>query len=95
MLVFVLVACQSAATEAPDQGSQAEAATDLPPLPDVSPTPLDGDTEVQAEANCTVVSSQPTPDSAEQSLVPPVDSTDWAHGPEDAKVTIIEYGDFQ
>jgi len=35
------------------------------------------------EANCTVVSRQPTPGPTEQSLVPLVSDTDWTHGPED------------
>jgi hypothetical protein len=99
IFVFLLVACQSAATsptaDQPDQGSEAETVTDPPPLPEVSPTPAAENVEVQGEANCTVVSRQPTPGPTEQSLVPPVDAADWAHGPEDAKVTIIEYGDFQ
>lgn len=49
----------------------------------------------QADANCTVVSRQPTPGPTEQSLVPPVSADDWTHGPDDAAVTFIEYGDFQ
>lgn len=98
-LVFFLVACQSAAssptTETADQAGETEAAATLPPLPEVSPTPVTESTGVQADANCTVVSRQPTPGPTEQSLVPPVDANDWSQGPEDAKVTIIEYGDFQ
>jgi hypothetical protein len=67
----------------------------LPPLPVVSPTPANDPPASQAEVNCTVVSREPTPGPTEQSLIPPVNETDWVHGPEDAKVTIIEYGDFQ
>ena len=99
ILLFFLVACQRAASsptaDAPDQSSEAETPTELPALPEVSPTPLTENVESQGEVNCTVVSSQPTPGPTEQSLVPPVDAADWAHGPDDAKVTIIEYGDFQ
>jgi hypothetical protein len=99
ILLFLLAACQSAAssptTDAPDQSSEAETNTELPPLPEVSPTPPAEIVAAQGEANCTVVSSQPTPGPTEQSLVPPVDAADWAHGPADARVTIIEYGDFQ
>ena len=99
-----LVACQSAPaspTEAsraesdPDQIVDEAPSTDLPPLPEVSPTPATEQAGNSGEANCTVVSSQPTPGPTEQSLVPAVGEADWAHGPEGAKVTIIEYGDFQ
>lgn len=99
ILVFFLVSCQSAASsptaDAPDESSQVETVTDPPPLPEVSPTPEAASVEVQGEAYCTVVSRQPTPGPTEQSVFPLVDETDWVHGPEDAKVTIIEYGDFQ
>jgi hypothetical protein len=102
ILVVFLVACQSA-PPSPIEASSTEAdldqiggdapSTELPPLPEVSPTPEQAGNA--GEANCTVVSSQPTPGPTEQSLVPSVGEADWAHGPEDAKVTIIEYGDFQ
>jgi len=104
VLVAFLVACQNTqanptelATEEanPDQLDEVTPSSELPPLPEVSPTPLTDQTVNQAEANCTVVSRPPTPGPTEQSLVSPVSETDWSHGPEDAKVTIIEYGDFQ
>ncbi len=101
VLVVFLAACQSAPanpTAVPEeqvQPSEVTPNTELPPLPEVSPTPTDGQSINQAEANCTVVSREPTPGPTEQSLIPPVSETDWVHGPEDAKVTIIEYGDFQ
>ena len=99
ILVFFLAACQSAAssptTEAVDQVTETEAATEPPPLPEVSPTPAAENVEVQGEANCTVVSRQSSTDADQESPVPPVDAADWAHGPADAAVTIIEYGDFQ
>ena len=101
VLVVFLAACQSApvdTTEQPleqAQPSPVPTDTDLPPLPEVSPTPTEQQVSNQADANCTVVSKPPTPGPTEQSLVPLVSDTDWVHGPEDALVTIIEYGDFQ
>jgi hypothetical protein len=104
VVLAFLAACQSTqatltelATETanPDQPDEVTPSSEPPPLPEVSPTPLTDQTVNQAESNCTVVSRPPTPGPTEQSLVPPVDETDWSHGPEDAKVTIIEYGDFQ
>ena len=104
LLVVFLVACQSAPaspTEAsstesvPAQIGEDAPSTELPPLPVVSPTPATGQTGNPGGANCTVVSSQPEPGPTEQSIVSAVSEADWVHGPEDAEVTIIEYGDFQ
>jgi hypothetical protein len=101
LLLVILAACQSTPAsptsppeEQADPGS-ITASTELPPLPVVSPTPANDQPASQAEVNCTVVSREPTPGPTEQSLTPPVSETDWVHGPDDAKVTIIEYGDFQ
>jgi hypothetical protein len=44
---------------------------------------------------CTVVSKQPTPTPISNSIVPPITSGDWTSGPADARITIIEYSDFQ
>ena len=101
VLVLFLAACQSAPanpTEEPQeqvQPSPAATDTQLPPLPEVSPTPTEGQAVIQADANCTVVSKPPTPGPTAQSIIPLVSESDWVHGPEDARVTIIEYGDFQ
>lgn len=48
-----------------------------------------------AEPGCTVVSRQPTPNPTQESLLPPAGEEDWSKGPPDAKVTIIDYSDFQ
>jgi hypothetical protein len=99
VLVVFLAACQSAPTsptatpEEQVQASPIPTQTELPPLPEVSPTPTDDQSANQADANCTVVSRGPVP--TEESVVPPVSDTDWVQGPEDAMITIIEYGDFQ
>lgn len=104
VVLAFLAACQSTqstptelATEGVNinQPDEVTPSSEPPPLPEVSPTPTTDENINQAESNCTVVSRQPTPGPTEQSLVPPVSETDWSHGPEDAKVTIIEYGDFQ
>ncbi len=47
------------------------------------------------DSGCTVISQKPTPGPTAASIFPPVSSTDWVKGPADAKVTIIEYSDFQ
>ncbi|MGW8224331.1 MAG: hypothetical protein ACWGOY_01270 [Anaerolineales bacterium] len=104
ILATFLVACSSAITEAPTEPSaepieSAEntgvASTVQPTLPVASPTLATVQAEESSDANCTVVSHQPTPGPTEQSLVPPVGNGDWTYGPDDAAVTLIEYGDFQ
>jgi len=46
-------------------------------------------------SGCTVVSQKPTPGPTAASVFPPVSDTEWIKGPASAKVTIIEYSDFQ
>jgi hypothetical protein len=47
------------------------------------------------DSGCTVITQKPTPGPTEESIFPPVSNTDWVKGPANAKVTIIEYSDFQ
>jgi hypothetical protein len=105
ILMVALAACQNAA-ESPITSPTVETGVsgDTPspvesPTVEIAPTDTQEEPVKQVEnpevANCTVVSRQPTPGPTEQSLVPAVSDSDWTHGPEDAKVTIIEYGDFQ
>jgi hypothetical protein len=47
------------------------------------------------DSGCTVVTRKPTPGPTAESIYPPISSTDWVKGPESAKVTILEYSDFQ
>jgi protein-disulfide isomerase len=47
------------------------------------------------DSGCTVVTKKPTPGPTPETVYPPVTSSDWVKGPTDAKVTIIEYSDFQ
>lgn len=105
LISVFLAACQSAAGSPTTQPSAtAEPQEDTPtaassPTVETAPTATQEEPTEQVEnpqeANCTVVSRQPTPGPTEQSIIPPVSESDWTHGPEDAKVTIIEYGDFQ
>lgn len=44
---------------------------------------------------CTVITQKPTPGPTQASIFPPVSDTEWVEGPASAKVTIIEYADFQ
>jgi hypothetical protein len=69
----------------PDEASQDEASQDEA----AQPTP-----ETILESGCTLVSSLPDP-AQEYAEVFAVTSDDWTLGPQDAAITLIEYGDFQ
>lgn len=47
------------------------------------------------DPGCTVISRKPTPGPTEESIYPPITESDHVKGPDNAKVTIIEYSDFQ
>jgi hypothetical protein len=46
-------------------------------------------------SGCTVITQKPTAGPTPVSIFPPVTDSDWVKGPASAKVTIIEYSDFQ
>ena len=102
-LAFVLVGCQSAIEAV--EGGAATGVASLPMLEAIvtsqssQASSLPATAVTQASpitlAKCTVASSQPAPDSTEQSLFPAVSEKDWSQGPDTAAVTFIEYGDFQ
>jgi hypothetical protein len=75
----------SAPTNAPSPSPTGEQTLASPGTPGMATTP----------ANCTVVSRASQPDPTVESLFPPVSSSDWVQGPDTAKVTFIEYSDFQ
>jgi hypothetical protein len=90
VLPLVLAACRGAA--------EAELTPTPPPadttvsIPEVS-TPRPSPVVSGALASCTVVSQ---PDNSEiEELFPPVSENDWVKGPETARITILEYSDFQ
>lgn len=84
---FLVAACVSA-VQAEATPTLEEGAISAPATTQVGETAGD-----VAEPLCTVVSQAVTQEA--DSAFPPVTGEDWSLGPEDAKVTIIEYGDFQ
>ena len=105
---WLLAACQGAATPEAQPGTPAgqveafatsEAAEPTEPAATGAPTVETGASSApatpSAQAQCTVVSGQPTPGPTQQSLFPPVGEDDWVKGPQDADITLIEYSDFQ
>ena len=82
-LTFLMTACGGTTTAVPT----ATLTEDLAVEDEAS------DVITSPPATCTAVSALAP--SEEASLFPEVTSTDWARGPADAAVTIVEYGDFQ
>ena len=64
------------------------------PAPTVVLT-VPAESAILPDSGCTVITKAPTPGPTEESIFPPVGETDWFKGPATAKVTIIEYSDFQ
>ena len=96
VLALLLAACQSqttpvspTATEASSPAPTQEAAASAEPEQPAA-TALVGPA---APPGCTVVSQETASD--EESPFLPITEQDWTQGPEDAYVTILEYGDFQ
>jgi len=91
LAAFVLSACapQSEPTD------NAEATTQVETTAPVSEANQSTETVQQKEASCTVRTAQPTPNPTEQALLPPPEEDDWQVGPDNAYITLIEYGDYQ
>lgn len=87
---IVLAGCLPQSTATPT--FTATARTNAAPSP-ASRIPTEVTVPVQGD--CTVITVQPTPGPTEETIYPPISATDWTKGPADAKVTIVEYGDFQ
>jgi hypothetical protein len=50
---------------------------------------------VPVSVDCTVKTLRPSSDATTETPYPAITAADWSEGPEDARVTIVEYGDFQ
>ncbi len=100
LIAAVLSSCLSQ-TQIPSSTNQitsvATKAATSPAVPPPSSTSPAATTQVGAypESSCTAVTKKPTAGPTIASIYPPVSSADWVKGPADAKVTILEYSDFQ
>jgi len=99
ILIFILVLMASSCTqeslpvelsESPPTVKPASTATDIPPTEEAAPA-----VDLGKVAGCTVRSPRPTPNPTLQAVLPPPGEDDWTRGPDNAYVTIIEYGDYQ
>ena len=94
ILALTLVACSA---NEPTQEATVEVAdtpSPIPPQPTATATKvqLSGDGSLMA---CNVVSLLPPIDPTQAAVFPPVSEDEWTQGAEDARVTIVEYADFQ
>ena len=69
------------------------ATTNARPAPKVLSVPAE--TAISPASGCTVITQKPTPGPTPVTIYPPVTDSDWVKGLASAKVTIIEYSDFQ
>ncbi len=91
IFALVLAACSGA-------GAPVTPEPTTPPATEPAPTSLPSPTFVPAATNapgCSVVSETFSPEPPADSPFPPVGEEDWAQGPANAAVTLVEYGDFQ
>jgi hypothetical protein len=92
LLSFLLAACRGA-SETEVDATAPPAETSVPTQQPQANTPRPSPVASGTLASCTVVSQ---PDNSEiEELFPPVSEEDWVKGPADARVTIMEYSDFQ
>jgi predicted component of type VI protein secretion system len=70
------------------------ATTNARPAPTVALT-VPAQAAISPDSGCTVITQKPTPGPTPVSIYPPITDSDWVKGPASAKVTIIEYSDFQ
>ena len=94
LIAVMLAGCLPQAQAAPTSTATLAPTTTSRPAPTVTLAVAE-ETPILLNSGCTVVTQKPTPGPTAESNFPPVSPSDWVRGPADAKVTIIEYSDFQ
>jgi len=96
LFALVLAGClpQEKATSTATSMSVATATTKVQSTPTLTLT-LPTQAAFLPDPGCTVISRKPTPGPTEESIYPPITESDHVKGPDNAKVTLIEYSDFQ
>jgi len=93
-LALVLAACAQSSPVAPTaQEPTRQATATLPPSEPTRQATLSLPPGEPMEG-CTVT-TRPTPNPTQESLLPSPSEKDWKRGPNEAYVKIIEYGDYQ
>jgi hypothetical protein len=94
LMAVTLVSCTPQVQATPTLSPTSTATTQARPAPTVVLTVPSG-APLFPDSGCTVITKKPTPGPTAESIFPRVSDTDWVKGPDTAKVTIIEYSDFQ
>lgn len=94
VLVVSLTGCLPQAQATPTSTLTSTATIEAQPAPTVVLT-VPTQPAVLLDSGCTVITKKPTPGPTAESIFPPVSDADHVKGPENAKITIIEYSDFQ
>jgi len=98
LATLLLSACQPAQTATPSEAAEATSA-EAPPAADVTAEPPKATLPLAASGEpmngCRVTGSQLEPNPTLVALFPAVTENDWAKGPSDARVTILDFSDFQ
>ena len=95
LLVLVLTAVVLAGCLPQTQASPTSTANGIARPAPTTVVTVPAQSALLPDSGCTVVTQKPTPGPTAVSIYPPVASGDWVKGPDSAKVTIIEYSDFQ
>jgi protein-disulfide isomerase len=97
LLLLILLAVSLAGCR-PQEGNSSvatsTATTEARPAPTVVLT-VPTQSAFLPDSGCTVITKKPTPGPTAESIYPPVGDADHVKGPANAKVTVIEYSDFQ
>ena len=93
MLLFLLAAVILSGCLAQGQ-TTSPSSTNSQPAPTIV-LKVPAQTSLAPVSGCTVVSQKPTPGPTQPPTYPLVSESDWVKGLANAKVTIIEYSDFQ
>jgi protein-disulfide isomerase len=95
LLVLMFMAVALAGCLPQSQASPTSTATSIARIAPTSVVTVPAQAILLPDSSCTVVTKKPTPGPTVESIYPPATSTEWVKGPASAKVTIIEYSDFQ
>jgi len=98
LAALLLGACQPAQTATPNEAAEATS-TEAPQAADVTAEPPRATLPQAASGEpmngCRVTGSSLQPNPTLVALFPAVTENDWVKGPSDARVTILDFSDFQ
>ncbi|MEI8131101.1 MAG: hypothetical protein WCG34_01625 [Leptolinea sp.] len=93
-LIILITACSQQPTPAATSIPTA-APTEQAPVAGEAAQPTAGIIPTSAPASCTLSSMLPKVNSELAAAIPQVSDRDWVIGPKDAKITFMEFSDFQ